>query len=1150
MAKSAYKGLKSESTFVEGDLNMKEVRYVKLDILRVILFTIGTICTGGFLLLIWYWLPILRRWMLFKYVNTLQEASHFLVICWDDVREYPKKEVRPIYNYETHESKMMTCFVNRHLLYTIDEAKETCTAIEMPIFRPFSDIVESYGAGLDEKYAEDVKRTFGECKIDFHVPSYPMLFVQEVLSFFFVFQIYSAIVWFYQEYTVYAIVILCITAFSSVVNLYVVRSSLKKIHRMAFHTSNVSYYTRRGDQQQFTENVSSTNLLPGSILVLKDGMKVPCDCILIEGQVLMDECSLTGESVAVTKSAVPRNKDVYNANVHKIFTVYEGTTVKQINKHQGEARALVIRTGFGTMRGQLVRGILYPKPHPFKFASEVYYFMLILGLITIGGFAVSIPFLVDAGLAGSEIAIKILDLITISIPPALPAALTVGVGYALARLKQKKIDCISPPKTQVAGRVDAVCFDKTGTITNDDMDLKGIRLATNAQFGSFLENLSQAATIGNDEKTTFETINAASAACHDINMLGTEVIGDPMEIKLVEFTGLQFSLTESRQKLFVMKNDRGEQIEGLKRFEFNPNLQRMSVIGAAVANPNQKRIYTKGAPEVLTKLCVPNTVPADFEECLSRYTQFGYRVLAVCYRDLSQQEASAKLDDLNRTDCERDLIFLGFAVFQNKPKPQSKPVIEQLHEANVLMKMSTGDNPVTGAAVAKEVSIIPENSNVFICDLVEEEGSKLYIDIQGLASGSARTRVSVPQFDQALTIKELTQEQTISIADGVRNVAKELPRSKEDEIAFTGRAFSYLYHAAKLMEGRRSAQIVKEELLRSKVYARMQPNHKILLIEMIQKTNRLVAMVGDGANDCGALRTADIGLALSQAEASISAPFNSKVLDISSFLEVLKEGRCALATNFHNFKFMALYSMCQFSAVVISYTQITNLGDYQFLWQDLAVNFPLFLTLGYTKAYPKLTSKLPDDTLFSAKCLISVLGSIIIETVGCVAVLFTLKAQEWYEASSDISMELGESITDGQENGLVWLCSSTFMIFAGLAFAQGKPFRKPVWTNIPFMFMLFATKAVLWFLMIEPETRYKIFEIPDTVEGGFFGVVFGITVAFGIAMLIYEWFIVTPLANLVSNCCRRKKKVAPVENDMDAPLQEDFTGKLVAQRHA
>ena len=116
----------------------------------------------------------------------------------------------------------------------------------------------------------------------------------------------------------------------------------------------------------------------------------------------------------------------------------------------------------------------------------------------------------------------------------------------------------------------------------------------------------------------------------------------------------------------------------------------------------------------------------------------------------------------------------------------------------------------------------------------------------------------------------------------------------------------------------------------------------------------MAAMCGDGANDCGALKAAHVGVSLSEAEASVAAPFTSAVPNISCIPSLVREGRldittipfskyiiviprCALVTSFGVFKYMALYSMIQFASVLILYSNKTNLGDTQFLYIDLVI---------------------------------------------------------------------------------------------------------------------------------------------------------------------------------------------------------------------
>lgn len=108
-------------------------------------------------------------------------------------------------------------------------------------------------------------------------------------------------------------------------------------------------------------------------------------------------------------------------------------------------------------------------------------------------------------------------------------------------------------------------------------------------------------------------------------------------------------------------------------------------------------------------------------------------------------------------------------------------------------------------------------------------------------------------------------------------------------------------------------------VVKGTVFARFSPEQKAQLIESLQSVGYFVAMCGDGANDCGALKAAHAGIALSQAEASVASPFTSAQQNISCVPKLIREGRCALATSFGTFKFMMGYSMTQFTSVLMLY---------------------------------------------------------------------------------------------------------------------------------------------------------------------------------------------------------------------------------------
>jgi cation-transporting P-type ATPase 13A2 len=132
---------------------------------------------------------------------------------------------------------------------------------------------------------------------------------------------------------------------------------------------------------------------------------------------------------------------------------------------------------------------------------------------------------------------------------------------------------------------------------------------------------------------------------------------------------------------------------------------------------------------------------------------------------------------------------------------------------------------------------------------------------------------------------------------------------------------------------------LKYVLDNAKVFGKMSPSQKVLLVELMQIDDFQVAVIGDGANHCGALKAADVGLSITKSnselncEASIAAPFSSDSLE--SIIELLKEGRTALVTSFQCFKFITMYSLIQFTCINFLYFLKSNLLDFQFLYQDM-----------------------------------------------------------------------------------------------------------------------------------------------------------------------------------------------------------------------
>ncbi len=180
------------------------------------------------------------------------------------------------------------------------------------------------------------------------------------------------------------------------------------------------------------------------------------------------------------------------------------------------------------------------------------------------------------------------------------------------------------------------------------------------------------------------------------------------------------------------------------------------------------------------------------------------------------------------------------------------------------------------------------------------------------------------------------------------------------------------------------------------IFARMSPDHKTILVDCLREEKFTVCMCGDGANDCGALRAADVGVSLSREEASIAAQFTSNVPDISCLIKLFREGKASLVTSIQTFKYMMIYSLIQFVSVTLLIIFRSYLTDNQFLASDLIIIFPMAILIARTSAYSKLTHHQPTGALISLPIISSILIQTLIQFAAQFGGWILLKNQEWY----------------------------------------------------------------------------------------------------------------------------------------------------------
>ncbi|KAK6350682.1 hypothetical protein TWF718_003867 [Orbilia javanica] len=956
---------------------------------------------------------------------------------------------------------------------------------------PEWDSVLSARQGVDSDTQDQRSTVFGPNVIDIEEKSTMNLFLDEVFHPFYVFQIASIILWSMDEYYYYASCIFLISIVSITSTLIETKSTMKRLREISKFVCDV-----RVMRNGYWEYVSSADLVPGDVYEVTDPYLTlfPCDSLLLSGDCIVNESMLTGESVPVSK--VPctddalQELDIGASSVKPALSkhfLFCGTKIIRARKPQdgqddeAAALALVVRTGFNTTKGALVRSMLFPKPTGFKFYRDSFYYITVMAGIALLGFIATLIRFIELGLAAHLIVVRALDLITIVVPPALPATLTIGTNFALARLKKKKIFCISPMRVNVAGKLDVICFDKTGTLTEDGLDVLGVRAVQRGSkkfSGLYNDSLGLLPpnTFERDPSVDFSTNKAilhTMATCHSLRMIDGELIGDPLDQKMFGFTGWSYEETGSQVrrnseevltaqpnaisppvvrppagKKYGDNENVGEiplELGVFKSFEFVSQLRRASVIVKQFGEPGCD-IYVKGAPECMAEICNPESFPEDYDELLAYYTHRGFRVIACAAKNIKKL-SWVKAQKMKRDEAEKDLEFCGFIIFENKLKPSTAGVMRELQQANLRRVMCTGDNILTAISVARECHLIDKAAHVFVPHFVEGDSQSSTAKIQW---ESVDNKIYKLDSDTLLPLPA-PPEGDLSLPYDINNM-------KNYSIAVSGEVFRWMIDFA-------PREVMQRMLVIGQVFARMSPDEKHELVEKLQSLDYTVCFCGDGANDCGALKAADVGISLSEAEASVAAPFTSRVFEISCVPQVIREGRASLVTSFSCFKYMSLYSAIQFISVSILYKSGSNLGDFQYLFIDLLLILPIAIFMSWSDPSDKLSVKRPTASLVSRKVLTPLLGQMFICLLVQLTVYKLVQQQPWYIPPV---VDPEKSNILNSQNTSLFLASGYQYILASIILSVGPPFRKPMTQNFPYVASLFIALAIVTYLLLDP----------------------------------------------------------------------------------
>ncbi|ETL92785.1 hypothetical protein L917_08961 [Phytophthora nicotianae] len=1033
--------------------------------LRMTVYCLLSFLSCGTLLIISVWYPVIftRIARVALPYSSLSDADVMLIhVHGDGVRAHwvECRVHHPVPDNGDYRTKVpWVWFEFKKQRYVYDYERGEFRRYLATIRQKLSKLQKHSDAGLDEHVVKTRRELFGANRITIDKPSVLELLFIKIAHPFYVFQIFSIVIWLLQSYTKYAIVILSMSVASLGYEVYSEVSNNNRLRSLVL--SDRHFEVLRSSR---TLRVHETELVPGDIAFVSEG-PVCADILLLSGGCTADEASLTGEAIPVNKeSAVGTDwiTDIMAREKFKASFLHTGSTVTRVFNNDKVCKGVVINTGFSTGKGELFRSILFPKPITFEFERDSYRYLAILWIVAIAAFIKQLVAGFHVGTPFVATLVTSLSLITVAVPPALPLVLTSGIGFSMHRLHQRGIFCIDSQRVNSCGQLSCFCFDKTGTLTKEHLSFVGV-VSTN-HISSTEQVLDTTHSL-----EIMSGIRLAMATCHGLSEHRGVVHGYPLEIEMFKATHYSMDCcpdsSNAGYSAIVTSTDLKATRYGIiKQFAFDAAYQRSSVVVEEIAT-SKRFVFVKGSPEAMSAISV--TTPPDLKQKTLSYSSDGYYCIGFGMKEL---DSNIPINVNNREEVERAVKFEGLALFKNELKPEAKRMLDALYVADIDVRVITGDNALTAVHACRELEMKMKRK-MAVVDVDEHTGSTVFMSVDDVKKSDVGQWSSFNLNNMNIVLAEY-------------------------DLAITGAALDKLQYDY-------GTDTVHKIIQQTPVFARVRPQQKSWIVEQLISLGFVVGMCGDGTNDCGALKAAHVGLALSSAEASIVAPFTSKAKAITDVPVLIREGRCALATSFLGFKYMVLYPIIQLGmASVLAQIGVwagvdIQLSDMQYFWDDLAIVLALAVCMLYTSPSKSLSNEKPPSTLFSLEVVASIIGHIVIFAVFfALAFVLMTREKEWYCSINDwfAYMKNGdvsagsncavfkaynlEKMQFSYEDTVVWLFVHLQYIVAAVALNVKNPFRLPFYSNRIFTIVLIEELVVnLWLLLDSSNAVNDIFQL-------------------------------------------------------------------------
>jgi P-type Ca2+ transporter type 2C len=729
--------------------------------------------------------------------------------------------------------------------------------------------------------------------------------------------IIAAIVAFAAGETIDTIVIAVVIVLNTAIGFiqeYRAEEALKALRSQAAPEAEVVRCPEEGDCTETTVNASE--LVPGDVIILHTGDRIPADARIYEAiNLMIDEAMLTGESLSVEKTTEPLEEDLQVAE--RTNLAYAGTIVTE-----GRGMAVVYGTGKNTQMGEIATLIQETEKAISPLQQQTLSLGKTLGMIAVAAGALILVLGLFQDLTFEELFLFVIAAVVSAIPEGLPAVMTITLAVGVNRMAKRNAIIRRLQAVDTLGATTVICTDKTGTLTTNQMTVQQI-LVDNKIInvfgggfepdGHFEENGNRINPLDNGSLVLALKIGALcndSRLVHADNERGEkswEIRGDPTE----------GSLIVAARKAGMEKVKLDKEHPRLDEIPFSSHTKYMATFHDTPEKVVQ--VFMKGAPETVLEYCqylkcegkeleLDKDTRQKILDINTQMAADALRVLAVAYRAVEAGMVDATKGEIK--EGRDDLVFVGLFGMMDPPRPEVKDAVGLCHQAGIKVVMATGDHKITGEAIARMVGILNGEGKVF--------------------TGS------------------------------------EIDRMNDEEID----------------------RIIPD----ARVFARVSPAHKQLIVAALQRQRHVVAMTGDGVNDAPALKGAEIGIAMGITGTDVTKETADMVLTDDNFASIVaaaEEGRVVFQNVRKVVKFLISTNAGEILTILgaLLLLPVTHLifTPVQILWVNLVTDGLLDITIALEPKEGDVMDeppRKPDERIINREVLYSVAYVAVIMAAG------------------------------------------------------------------------------------------------------------------------------------------------------------------------